>query len=185
MSKNFYAEQMEELTQQVQNLLENTNKEMVIILDSRIQLQNQNTNISSFLNDVIAKANEEETDQAELLNETTLKLKQYVASEPVRINNTIAGLEQRRTAYNGCVDLIMETKYSIIQHIDKESRIRKAIEDGTINEPRETGTRPEKLRDIRNTMSDITKDSGNTSATERFSDENNFIEQGEIAEENI
>jgi len=185
MSKNFYAEQMEELTQQVQNLLENANKEMVTLLDSRIQLQNQNTNISSFLNDVMVKAGEEETDQAKLLNEVTLKLKQYVASEPARINNTIAGIEQRRLAYNGCADLIMETKYSIIQNVDKESRIRKAIEDGTINEPRETGTRPEKLRDIRNTMSDITKDSSNTSATERFSDENNFIEQGEIAEENI
>jgi len=185
MSKNFYAEKMEELTQQVQNLLESANKEMITALDSRIQLQNQNSNITTFLNEAITKAGEEDVDQTALFNEITSKLKHYVAAQPTRIHNTVAELEQRRIAYNGCIDLIMETKYSIIQHIDKESRIRKAIEDGTINEPRETGTRPEKLRDIRNTMSDITKDSGTASATERFSEENNFIEQGEIAEENI
>jgi len=181
MSKNFYAEKMEELNQQVQDLLEKTNQEMITVLDSRIQLQEQNSNISAFLNDAIIKAGEEGTNLAALFDEITSKLKRYVATEPVRIQNTIAGLEERRVAYNGCTDLIMDTKYSIIQHIDKENRIRKAIEDGTINETREIGSRPEKLRDIRNTMPDIKTNT----ATERFSEENNSAEKGEIAEENI
>ena len=185
MSKNFYAEKMEELTQQVQDLLDETSKEMVTVLDSRVQIQRQNTNISNFLNEAIAKAAEEDTNQAAIFNEVTSKLKTYVASEPARIHNTVAGLEQRRMAYTSCTDLIMEAKYSIIQHIDKENRIRKAIEDGTINEPREIGSRPEKLRDIRNTMSDIKTTSNDTTATARFSEENSATEQGEIAEENI
>ena len=71
------------------------------------------------------------------------------------------------------------------QHSLKEKRIEKSIKDGTIDDARAIGSRPEKLRDIRNTRSKIEKGVSPTSATERFSEENSYNEHVEIAEENI
>ena len=68
---------------------------------------------------------------------------------------------------------------------DDRVAVIEALKDGTIDDARAIGSRPEKLRDIRNTRSKIEKGVSPTSATERFSEENSYNEHVEIAEENI
>jgi hypothetical protein len=112
-------------------------------------------------------------------------LAQYVSNEPIRLSHIIAILDERRSAITECKNLCDDAKYSMSQHHLKEKRIEKSIKDGTVGDSRTVGSRPEKLRDIRNTMSNIQKDSSPTSATERFSEENSHEDHAEIAEENI
>lgn len=184
---NYYVKKAEELTKKVEELLEETSSEIINVLDSRVQMRKQKDNINRFAAELVKKMSEKEThrESIELVKDSMTNLSKYVSNEPIRLDNIISILEQKRMAFNECKNLCEDAKYSMSQEFLKEKRIEKSIKDGTVNENRTPGSRPEKLRDIRNTMSKIEKESSPTSATERFSEENSYIEHAEIAEENI
>jgi hypothetical protein len=184
---NYYVKQMEEMSAKVQELLDETTSEIVNVLDSRVQMANQKDNVTKFVKELFEKIDKTEAhrETLDLVKNSMNNLAQYVSNEPIRLSHTIAVLEQKRIAFNECKILCEDTKYSMSQHNLKEKRIEKSIKDGTVDDSRSVGSRPEKLRDIRNTKSKIQKNNPPTSATERFSEENSYNEQAEIAEENI
>ena len=184
---NYYVKQMEEMSLKVQELLDETTTEIVTMLDSRIQMKNQKDNVIKFVGELLEKMDSKEVhrEALDLANTSLNNLAQYVTNEPIRLNHTITVLEQKRMAFNECKIICEDTKFSMSQHSLKEKRIEKSIKDGTIDDARAIGSRPEKLRDIRNTRSKIEKGVSPTSATERFSEENSYNEHVEIAEENI
>lgn len=184
---NYYVKQMEETSAKVQKLLDETTSEIVTVLDSRIQIKNQKDNITKFINELLEKMDSKEShrETLDLVRSSLNNLGQYATNEPIRLSHTIGILEQKRVAFNECMMICEDTKYSMSQHCLKEQRIEKSIKDGTIDDARVPGSRPEKLRDIRNTKSKIEKGISPTSATERFSEENSHEDNVEIAEENI
>lgn len=184
---NYYVKKMEEMNVELEKLLDAASSEIITALDSRVQMKNQKENVTNFVKELLEKMEAKEVHREALdLAYTSLNnLAQYVTNEPIRLSTTVAILEQRRMALIECKNLCDDTKYSMSQHALKEKRIEQSIKDGTVNENRAIGSRPEKLRDIRNTMSKIENRPASTSATERFSEENSYEDNVEIAEENI
>ena len=167
---NFYIQKMENLEEEIQKLLEANNNKIVETLDSRIQLKNQQQTIVGFMEQVENRL-KGEANPGEFLLAQLRQIRDYVNTEPSRVANTISGLQQGSDAVGACLGSIRGTKESMINHIKKENRITQSITDGTSEDVRRVGERPEKLRDIRNVQSKM--------------DENKIDIAEEIAEENI
>jgi len=167
---NFYIQKMENLEEEIQKLLEANNNKIVETLDSRIQLKKQQQTIVGFMEEVENRL-KGEANPGEFLLAQLRQIRDYVNTEPSRVTNTIAGLQQGSDAVGACLGSIRSTKESMVNHIEKEKRIAQSITDGSVEDVRRVGDRPEKLRDIRNIQSKM--------------DENKIDIAEEIAEENI
>lgn len=101
----------------------------------------------------------------EQLANSLIQIREFVVNRPAEIKGTVQKLEQRLDAYEQCQLVLNEaSKLEIPEDEDAQEEARsqkkktikeKLDKSGKYSERRKPGTRPEKLRDIRNVEAEV------------------------------
>tara|TARA_Y100000310_G_C20256685_1_gene611676 strand:+ start:123 stop:614 length:492 start_codon:yes stop_codon:yes gene_type:complete len=141
----------------IESLKLESEQDLVVLNNSVSQLSEASGVVNKFIAEVIKAVNENE-DLArvnEQLVSAVMEIRQYLLLRPSQVEGKINVLHAKLAAYETCETLIADTVSDINSHQEKVERIKAKIEDGSIEESRGVGERPEKLRDVRNIMSEI------------------------------
>ena len=139
------------------DLKSDAQKELEGLENSIVQLTESAKVITNFVNEVLQAVNgmEDAEDMNRQLVSSVVEIRRYLNMQPAYVQTKISGLNDKLSAYSACEALVEDVLSDVDSHQQKVDRIKTKIEDGTISEPRETGERPEKLRDVRNVMAEI------------------------------
>ena len=153
----YIVDKMSGLAGGVESLKLESEQELVVLNNSVVQLTETSRVVNKFVGEVVKAVNENEDLAAvnEQLVSAIMEIRQYILIRPSQVEGKINTLHAKAAAYETCETLIADTVADINSYQEKVERIKTKIEDGSIEEPREVGERPEKLRDVRNVMSEI------------------------------
>lgn len=128
------------------------------------QLKGLSIEINSYINEVLnsIKDNENTVENNQVLINSLIQISQFVGNKASIVRIGKATLISKLEVYKECSDSILnliseESSYESNLEKEKiiEDRIKEKIDTGELNRPRKIGARPEKLRDVRQTIAKI------------------------------